>query len=974
MKPGCVRLAVLLLCAAGEFAGDAPSLTIPSVSGALAIDGKPDEPAWQGARVLALASSEFGAPFPAGGEARIATRGAYLCLSARIPEPDRVVAHSTGRNPAWWSEDLITWNIRVQDTAVRRRLSLSLSVNPVGAYSLQGTGGLASLERTGGVLVATSLDSGAWTVEAAMPLERLGHIGLVDVQRVRAPRPDAPELRWSWPAANERAPFQLAAPTHDPAPEFHPARARASDSSPGQPAGGLDWIPKNAWTAEQRNQLRASHMVENALRSRMSAIADEERRAWQKVDSREAWERFRDQRTGALRKWIGPWPERSPLRVVVTRRSDYGDAFVVENLVYESRPHLLVTANLYLPANPSGKIPAIVVVHSHHAPKTQSELQDLGMTWARSGAAVLVMDQLCAGERSQSQPWYRESYYGRYALGNQLLLAGESLMKWMVWDLMRGIDVLLQRPYIDPQRIILLGAVAGGGDPAAVTAVLDSRVAAVIPFNFGEAGPEEHYTEGPRQYPFDTAWPGWGEWETTRALPRSAIDQFFPWLLCATVAPRPFLYSFEIGWPEGVEHEPAWARYKKVYELYGARDRLDEVHGFGPFPGPGECFNVGALLRRRIYPILTRWLNVPTPAQEYHDPLPDSKLMCLTPAAAAERAPQAASAIALELARQRLAAARSKSMSASELRRALSQVLGDIEPLPKPAARLLWEKAGAEATAEALAIETAPGIVLPVLILNPVHAAAKRAPAVLAIAEGGKAGFLANRGEELTALLRNGVEICLPDVRGTGEAAATPSREPGAMGLAETELMLGETMLGARLKDLRTIYRYLAARPEIDPARIALWGDSFAETNPDDFSLDQSEMQEPGPVAQHRAEPMGALVALLGGLYEDRVAAVAARGGLISFLSVLEDRFCHLPQDVIVPGILKLADIADIVAALSVRPVLLERFVDGRNIPTRNARLQAEFARVLKPSPRLVVRQAPTDPALPAWLAGLLVR
>jgi hypothetical protein len=73
--------------------------------------------------------------------------------------------------------------------------------------------------------------------------------------------------------------------------------------------------------------------------------------------------------------------------------------------------------------------------------------------------------------------------------------------------------------------------VAGGGDPAAVTAALDRRVAAVIPFNFGEAGPEGHYTLGPRGYDFDTAWPGWGEWETTRSLPRSAVDQFFPWCL-----------------------------------------------------------------------------------------------------------------------------------------------------------------------------------------------------------------------------------------------------------------------------------------------------------------------------------------------------------------------------------------------------------------------------------------------------------
>ena len=64
-------------------------------------------------------------------------------------------------------------------------------------------------------------------------------------------------------------------------------------------------------------------------------------------------------------------------------------------------------------------------------------------------------------------------------------------MGWMVWDLMRGVDLLLARPGIDKDRIILLGAVAGGGDPAAVTAALDPRVTAVVPFNFG--GPQPEY-------------------------------------------------------------------------------------------------------------------------------------------------------------------------------------------------------------------------------------------------------------------------------------------------------------------------------------------------------------------------------------------------------------------------------------------------------------------------------------------------
>jgi len=121
-------------------------------------------------------------------------------------------------------------------------------------------------------------------------------------------------------------------------------------------------------------------------------------------------------------------------------------------------------------------------------------------------------------------------------------------------------------------------------------------------------------------------------------------------------------------------------------------------------------------------------------------------------------------------------------------------------------------------------------------------------------------------------------------------------------------------------------------------------------------------VQESGPFAQHQAEPMGALLALLTGLYEDGVAAVAARGGLVSFLSVLEDRFCHLPQDVIVPGILEVADVAGIVAALNSRPVLLEKFVDGRNKVARHAPWKA--------SSRLVVRETEQSPGLATWLAG----
>ncbi len=75
---------------------------------------------------------------------------------------------------------------------------------------------------------------------------------------------------------------------------------------------------------------------------------------------------------------------------------------------------------------------------------------------------------------------------------------------------MRGIDVLLRQKNIDRERIILMGAVAGGGDPAGVTAALDQRIACVVPFNFGGWQPESGALENPDR---DFAWFGDGYWK-----------------------------------------------------------------------------------------------------------------------------------------------------------------------------------------------------------------------------------------------------------------------------------------------------------------------------------------------------------------------------------------------------------------------------------------------------------------------------
>jgi hypothetical protein len=180
-------------------------------------------------------------------------------------------------------------------------------------------------------------------------------------------------------------------------------------------------------------------------------------------------------------------------------------------------------------------------------------------------------------------------------------------------------------------------------------------------------------------------------------------------------------------------------------------------------------------------------------------------------------------------------------------------------------------------------------------------------------------------------------------------------------------------VLGARLKDLRSVLAYLSARSDLDGTKIALWGDSFAPVNPPRFMLDELIGWQIGPEIEYQAEPLGGLLALLGGLYEEGVRAVAARRGLVAYSSILEDQFAYVPNDIIVPGILEVADVADVASALSPRPLLIENFVDGRNRVVREAGLHDRFVQVFqsyRESPAdLRIRSEQEDANLAPWVA-----
>lgn len=630
-----------------------------------------------------------------------------------------------------------------------------------------------------------------------------------------------------------------------------------------------------------------SAALRHELRQRMRQANERESRAFAALATRQQWENYRDQRLAKLRESLGTFPEVPRSLRIETTRQIVGDGFVIHNLLYETRPGWWVSANLYLPSRPPQKMAGILLSHSHHTGKTEGELQDMGMTWARSGVAVLVPDHLGHGERRQhpfrsaqdfDKPFRvsRQDYYFRYHANVQLSLIGDSLMGWMVWDLMRGLDVLLAQPNIDRQRLILLGAVAGGGDPAAVTAALDPRVAALVPFNFGGWQPESSRSADPDR---DFPWFGDGYWESTRGLRYGARDGFAHFVIVGSIAPRKLIYAHEFAWDAAID--PAWPRLQKIFGFYQAPDALRVAHGTGSLKGrPPEsshCNHIGAIHRRMIYPVLRDWFGLPIP-EEYSQRRTADELTCWTDDLRQQLRPK----LLPELLADRLARLYPDSSAQPPAARTAARQqwaawLGNVEPQPMPKVTELPRDTSALGLVERFHLEIESGIVVPVELLRPQPAAGKR-PVVVMLAQAGRSRLWKEREAVLRGFHEAGAVVALVEVRGTGSSSvgASADRTSARTSLSQTSLILGQPLLGAQLRDLRTVLAWLRRDATIDAARCLVWGDSFAAPNPPERRTTVPLDTELPTVS----EPGAAHLAVLAALFEETKLGVVARGGL----------------------------------------------------------------------------------------------
>jgi len=170
-----------------------------------------------------------------------------------------------------------------------------------------------------------------------------------------------------------------------------------------------------------------------------------------------------------IERCFGPWPERTPLNARVTGTVDR-DAYVIEKVIFESRPQFFVTANLYVPKGLHSRAPGVVgsCGHSHNG-KAGATYQSFAQGLARLGYVVLIFDPIGQGERLQlpTEHDHTKSQVGigvgeHLMVGNQQFLVGEFFGSWRTWDGMRALDYLLSRDEVDLAHIGITGNSGGG--------------------------------------------------------------------------------------------------------------------------------------------------------------------------------------------------------------------------------------------------------------------------------------------------------------------------------------------------------------------------------------------------------------------------------------------------------------------------------------------------------------------------------
>ncbi len=609
------------------------------------------------------------------------------------------------------------------------------------------------------------------------------------------------------------------------------------------------------------------------------------------IHKRQAWVRE------TFWKLIGGEPERTPLNPRNTGQFER-PGYRLEKVVYESRPGLFVTANLYVPTAGKPPFPAVLFQMGHYyTGKAYPSYQKCCQGLARLGYVVLAFDPMGQGERI--------AYLDRSGIntrlgsideehsvpGKQMLLLGDTASRYQVWDAIRSLDYLASLRFVDPQRLASTGQ-SGGGTLTMLLACADSRLAAAAVCSGN--------TEDVACADFDP--PGSTD-DAEQDLIGSGPLGFDRWDLLYPIAPKPLLVLvsahdfFGTYSPRYLsDGREEYEKLRKCYEVLGRADQL----GWRSTPLP---HSLTYSLRLNIYNWFEKWLkNSDRPIEQEPAVAPEEdRTLWVGPTGNVTR--DFGSLGPFDFIKRQ-----AEAVAAQEPAGHWNEALALRMPARDLKMRKLARTPSEDAAIEAVEVQSAPRVWVPAWLFTPGKLNANRS-ALLVLDDRGRNANAAEDGL-YHRIARKGQIVCAADIRWMGDTRPEVGRgNPGYTiphdseeDFAWASLILGDSLLAQRVEDILAVAQAMRNDPAFGNRRLAVAAKGRL-TVPALFAFASSS--------------------IIDSLY--------LAGGLVSYRNLLETENYRQPLSNFAWNLFHLTDLPKVAAQAAPRSIHLAGTVDAAN-------------------------------------------
>jgi dienelactone hydrolase len=274
---------------------------------------------------------------------------------------------------------------------------------------------------------------------------------------------------------------------------------------------------------------------------------------------------------------LGGFPtERLPLQAYSIETRNF-PGYRREKIVFNSRPGMSVLGYLLTPDNRARPWPTMICLPGHgrgvddivgidekgrDRTDKSGYQHDFAIQVVEAGMAALAIEPLAFGCR-------RDPINARRGLSanacqpsaGSALLLGQTMIGWRVWDVMRAVDYIAERPELDAQRVGCMG-ISGGGTVTLFASALEPRIKVALISGYLNTFRD---SIGSLSHCIDNYVPGILKWAEMYDI-------------AGLIAPRPLFV--ESGEKDNIfpirASIASFEEVSRIYGVFGAADRVEQ--------------------------------------------------------------------------------------------------------------------------------------------------------------------------------------------------------------------------------------------------------------------------------------------------------------------------------------------------------------------------------------------------------------